>query len=257
MCEIAYQELATSTRKKVDRLMSHDSQYNTFADACNFADDPRQRAIEHYVNFPRDTQAVTSDECLLADDCLFTAIDADLRVLAEADASDLDKLTAMKFLGHWIGDLHQPLHVSFADDRGGNNVAVTGRCEGSMHSTWDACLIVSRILEEPHTGPQAAALAQRLRAGITDVERDRWHQDNIPQWADESFQIVTAEDTGYCDRTADGCIYDLASNRLTYAGGRMKQVMVSEHYIDAQAPIIRSLLSRAGVRLAYLLNNTL
>ena len=38
---------------------------------------------------------------------------------------------------HWVGDIHQPLHVSFEDDRGGNNIQVNGQCSGNLHATWD------------------------------------------------------------------------------------------------------------------------
>jgi hypothetical protein len=44
----------------------------------------------------------------------------------DRNASDADKLASLKFLGHWVGDVHQPLHVSFADDRGGNEIEITG-----------------------------------------------------------------------------------------------------------------------------------
>jgi len=43
---------------------------------------------------------------------------ADLEVLRTSN-DDQAKLVSLKFLGHWVGDIHQPLHVSFADDRGG------------------------------------------------------------------------------------------------------------------------------------------
>ena len=42
----------------------------------------------------------------------------------------------------WVGDIHQPLHVSFEDDRGGNSVLVTGLCDANLHSAWDACLVL-------------------------------------------------------------------------------------------------------------------
>ena len=50
--------------------------------------------------------------------CVVTAIDADLAILSQADAPAPARLAALKFLGHWVGDVHQPLHVSFKDDSG-------------------------------------------------------------------------------------------------------------------------------------------
>jgi S1/P1 Nuclease len=61
-------------------------------------------------------------------------------VLSSPTASDQDQLDALKFLGHWVGDVHQPLHVSFEDDRGGNGVKVSGvLCGGKLHGVWDSC----------------------------------------------------------------------------------------------------------------------
>jgi S1/P1 Nuclease len=47
------------------------------------------------------------------------------------------RLIVLKSVGHWVGDIHQPLHVSFVDDRGGNNIRVSGQCAGNLHATWD------------------------------------------------------------------------------------------------------------------------
>lgn len=57
---------------------------------------------------------------------MLTAILNDAKVLSSRDTADIDRLIALKSLGHWVGDIHQPLHVSFEDDRGGNNIRVSG-----------------------------------------------------------------------------------------------------------------------------------
>jgi hypothetical protein len=44
-----------------------------------------------------------------------------------------------------VGDVHQPLHVSFEDDRGGNNITVVGECQGKLHAAWDSCLVVKAV----------------------------------------------------------------------------------------------------------------
>jgi hypothetical protein len=73
---------------------------------------------------------------------VLTAILADSKVLASKAETDADRLIALKSLGHWVGDIHQPLHVSFGDDRGGNNISVSGQCSGNLHATWDNCLVL-------------------------------------------------------------------------------------------------------------------
>src|SRR5262249_13692747 len=74
-----------------------------------------------------------------------SAIAKDFAVLSSSAASDADKAASLKFLGHWVGDVHQPLHVSFEDDRGGNEINVVGDCRGNLHSAWDTCLVVEAL----------------------------------------------------------------------------------------------------------------
>jgi S1/P1 Nuclease len=62
----------------------------------------------------------------LAEKCVVSAIEDDFAVLASSDSTDEEKLAALKFLGHWVGDIHQPLHAGFQDDRGGNHVRTQG-----------------------------------------------------------------------------------------------------------------------------------
>lgn len=145
ICEIAFQDLTPPARAEVRRLLGTepDPPFRRFSNTCTWADHPRKRAPEHYLNLPRTQTRVTAADqsCPLADVCVLTAIAADTAVLKDATASDADKLAALKFLGHWIGDLHQPLHISFQDDRGGYEVEVRGLCTPNLHAVWDTCLL--------------------------------------------------------------------------------------------------------------------
>jgi hypothetical protein len=76
-------------------------------------------------------------------------------------------LIALKSLGHWVGDIHQPLHVSFLDDRGGNTIRTSGQCPGNLHAVWDNCLVQYAI------GPDASEAATDLLAVISGLERFR------------------------------------------------------------------------------------
>ena len=63
--------------------------------------------------------------CPPATDCVVSAIDKDLAVLSSSSASE-QQLASLKSLGHWVGDIHPSLHVSFEDDRGGNSIGASG-----------------------------------------------------------------------------------------------------------------------------------
>ena len=89
-------------------------------------------------------------------------------------------MIALKFLGHWVGDIHQPLHVSFKDDRGGNNITVSGQCLGKkLHLAWDNCLVLAAI------GPDVSEAGSDLIDSITPAMREQWTASDPLDWANE------------------------------------------------------------------------
>jgi hypothetical protein len=106
--------------------------------------------------------------------CVVTAIKKDFEVLSSNNASQAQKLASLKFLGHWVGDIHQPLHVSFEGDRGGNNILVTGECGYNLHSAWDSCLVVKAV------GADVGTAATDLMKSITPAKIEEWtHSDPV------------------------------------------------------------------------------
>ena len=168
ICEIAFQELTPQARARVKQLLEHDPDFTLFSKACTWPDHPRKRASEHFVNLPRSAAQIGDDPCPLDDACVVTAIDADVAVLSRADAPEMDQLAALKYLGHWVGDVHQPLHVSFKDDRGGNAIDARGPCSDDLHAVWDTCIIERKL------GRDIRHVASELRARVTDDDRAAW-----------------------------------------------------------------------------------
>jgi hypothetical protein len=157
--------------------------------------------------------------------CVVTAIKKDFDVLSFPNASQAQKLASLKFLGHWVGDIHQPLHVSFEDDRGGNGILVTGICgTANLHSAWDTCLVLKAVGEN---------------AG------ESWTRSKPIDWANESFAIAEQAQTKYCIRQGASC--DHPSGKVT----------IDAAYVVAKTPIIREQLQKAGVRLVHMLDAAL
>ena len=179
VCEIAFLELNDTARQRVIALIRQDREFRTFRASCNWPDRPRQRASEHFVNLPRDATGLGDDPCPLAEKCVVTAIEEDVAVLASPDATDAEKLVALKFLGHWVGDIHQPLHAGFQDDRGGNRIRTHGSSCDNLHAVWDRCLLEERVGMEPR------AIVGELRAGITAEQRAAWLASDPLDWANE------------------------------------------------------------------------
>jgi S1/P1 Nuclease len=168
VCELAVRELDDTARQRVIALIQQDDEFTTFRASCNWADKPRPRAHEHFVNLPRDATGLDGDVCPMAEECAVSAIEDDFAVLASSDATDDEKLAALKFLGHWVGDIHQPLHAASQDDRGGNHIRTQGSSCESLHTLWDRCIVEERIGMHPLT------IVRELRAGITDEQRADW-----------------------------------------------------------------------------------
>jgi queuine/archaeosine tRNA-ribosyltransferase len=154
------------------------------------------------------------------------------------EQTDASKLATLKSLAHWVGDIHQPLHVSFQDDLGGNKLHVSGECS-NLHAVWDNCLVQYTI------GPDISEAVDDLVAAITPEMKAEWNASTPRDWANESFTISVSARTRYC--IVHGASCDLAATDLA----------IGTEYLDANEAIVREQLQKAGVRLARILDTDL
>ena len=239
ICEMAFRLAQPSTRAEIQKLISNDQQFDTFSESCVWPDHPRQRANEHFLNLPRDSDGLHSETCPGAAACVVTAIKKDFQVLSSNSANQAKKLESLKFLGHWVGDIHQPLHVSFEDDRGGNSVLVTGLCDANLHSAWDTCLVLKAV------GEDVSGAATELMKTITPARIESWTHSAPMDWANESFAIAEQARTEYCIRQGASC---------NHPAGK---VNIDAAYVAVNTPVVREQLQKAGVRLAHMLDAAL
>ena len=190
------------------------------------------------MNLSRDSAGLNSDQCPLAPNCVLTAILSDQTILASKRATDADRLLALKSLGHWVGDIHQPLHVSFGDDRGGNSISVSG-CARNLHAVWDNCLVDYAV------GSDVVKAANSMMAAITPDMLNQWTSSTPRDWANESFAISEAVTTLYCVMHGQSC--DSTRDALT----------ITTEYLESNKPVVRVQLQKAAVRLAHLLDMAL
>ena len=179
----------------------------------------------HFINFPKDANTYDQQRDCKLRNCVIEAIAWYLQVLKSPDAPRNEKRIALRFVAHLVGDIHQPLHAGFAEDRGGNSVDVrfNGRKE-NLHSLWDTALVE---LEEG----TSAEIAKRIQANVTEEDRQQWQHGIAADWALESLAIVRAQ------------VYRLPESSEINAA-----------YIERARPVIRTRLAQAGARLALLLN---
>jgi hypothetical protein len=249
---IARTYLAPQTRITVDAMLAQDPDPLSgrgMVDAASWADDYRDQHREtsawHYVDleldgpdlksachgFPRPVGPASAGP---AKDCIVNKMEEFEAELASPDTPRAERLIALKFLLHLVGDLHQPLHAADNHDHGGNCVLVSlgGARTTNLHHFWDTTTI-------DHLGQDAQAAAARLRKGNSPAQIRRWQQGSARDWALESYSV--AQKVAYRLGTNPGC-EDRAPIEISshYAA-------VAQHAADLQ-------LDKAGVRLAHVLN---
>lgn len=274
ICEIAYREMSDDAREKLNALLDNQGfrdehgelRYPSFNHGCLREDQVRNRPTEHYINFPRDWARVEDGDCPNWNKCLLSAIENDKEILADTNRSVDERLAAALALGHWIGDIHQPLHVSFSDDRGGNSINKRGRCGArNLHAVWDRCLVERRVIfvREPENADEYAEFTPMYRAAdwlIADAaETDvaEWIASEPWKWAAESFDLARKPELGYCVMVGNTCQY--TDSEIAHDGDRdnRKTVQITEQYLDQFAPDVIDRLTQAGFRLAATLDAAL
>lgn len=186
-CEAAYQFAAPATQKKIDAMVAQHPDYDSFGALCSWADHIKSdekwdwAKPHHYVNFPHERAKVTAQDCPVQGGCILSAIQHHYDVLTH----NPNDWVALAFLAHFIGDLHQPLHVSFADDLGGNRASVVYFDQPTnLHRLWDTDMLVHR------GGESGVQQAEQLVRGAVSLSPLTVTPEQTLSWANESAAIT-------------------------------------------------------------------
>lgn len=187
----------------------------------------------HYCNLPRSATQFEMIWCGTC--CVVGAIYNYTSILNTTQPSPcaLDGTStpcALEFLVHFVGDSHQPLHVGYEDDRGGNSVKVDWySSQTNLHAVWDTKIIQQWISNFEDATQELEAM---LKANPNLWDQYTANMDPL-FWADESFDLVRND------------VYHYTSTNL------------GDAYYNANLPIVKERLLAAGIRLAQTLNNAL
>jgi len=145
IAELAESQLTPAAAAEVGRLLSLEPG-STMVSVSTWADEIRRPASAplHYVNLPADDCTYVRQRDCADGRCLVEAINEQVLIL-RSKANDARRLVALKWVIHLVGDIHQPLHVGLASDKGGNQFQVRAFGRGSnLHAVWDRELIRRR-----------------------------------------------------------------------------------------------------------------
>ena len=228
---VAEDHLDETTKVMIQSLLGNNHLYSI----ATWADDIRRERPEtrawHYVNIPSGRTYEANRDCALPESCVVAKIHEFTNVLTDKTASREQRAEALRFLVHFVGDVHQPFHA-VKEAAGGNDITVRylgscqcGRHECNLHGVWDTSMILETGLSRPEYSQQ---LEELIRATKLDAQATG----SAEQWANESRQLATAA------WVQDGANLD-------------------EQYDRAQIKVVDRQMALAGLRLAKLLNQTI
>lgn len=278
---IAEKHLTPEAKKFVETLLLEnpvDPQLNRYcggpelgllAAASTWSDDIRRQRPEtapwHFINIPRGAAHNPLDAYCGDRGCITKAISDQLSILKDKNAEPPKRAEALRFIVHFVGDLHMPLHASDNNDLGGNCVPVTyfrrDPAEHShpfspnLHSIWDVA-----ILERDMEGAEPPEYANFLD-DLFGAKMELWRKAgvHVDDWAWESHDV--AESVAYGELVPKIPLESPVPTRncsdANQIGRRMLALHISarEAYQAAAAPIVQQRLAQAGIRLAILLND--
>lgn len=183
--EIASRNLSPKAKEAVKKIFNNKE---TLAEAALWPDRIKSEAKYrklyshlHYISF--DKNISLDDHLKKSQEHILWAIDKFTKDLKDKKSTNEQKLIALRFLAHLIGDLHQPLHVGYSNDRGGNTVKATwfGN-KTDLHHIWDDDIIK---LEELSYTEYASKLNIASQKDIM-----KWQKSAPTEWAKESREYL-------------------------------------------------------------------
>jgi len=279
---LAEKHLTPEAKQFVEKLLAEnpiDAKLNRYcggasrdlmADASTWADDvrgERKNGPWHYIDVPRGSERGPLEPYCGPHGCVTRAIREQLVILKDAKADGAKRAEALRYIIHFVGDLHQPLHTTTNADEGGNCVPVkyfrrsarqhNRSYSPNLHSLWDTA-IPDRDAEGADPAEYAETLEAQFAADIEGWQKEGIHVD---RWVWEGFDL--AESVVYGALTpriavepnvpVDSCSDDNnIGERLLH-----QNITAGETYQDRAAPVAEKRIAEGGVRLAMILNDAL
>jgi hypothetical protein len=247
--------------------------------AATWADDERSKDPStggwHFIDIPRGAKRGDfGPYCAPPEGCVTQALKDQIAILKDATKPPAERANALRFIIHFVGDMHQPLHCTSNNDRGGNCVPVTyfgtapqlsqknpaSESYGpNLHSIWDSYLIQTDMADQKLTSVQqfADALDQKFHNQIAAWQKAGM---DLDAWAWASHEA--AEKTAYgelpkkivIEKPVVPPIASCADDDHVAQRMLALNLDLERPYEAAVTPVVEEQLEMAGVRLAMILN---
>lgn len=226
VAQLAENKLSPKAKTAIKSLLGTQS----LADVANWADQVKGNTQWshtkpwHFIDIPDhgDYEDVPHE-----DSDVVYAITELVRALKSSSAAPMDKKSALMFLVHFVGDIHQPLHVGRPDDHGGNSIKVVfeGK-QTNLHALWDSGMIQAQRMDYK----QYVAALESSEAFTYDIPEFKFSEVIQECMALRSqiymFRAVAQDavilDAGYMDRNLEDM-----NQRLLIGGKRLARILNS------------------------------
>jgi S1/P1 Nuclease len=253
---VASELLAPKTRLRLNQILEGSGTPDGLAEMTLYMDINRKELSEkvpgsekwHYDNQPV-CKSLTFDQYCPKGDCASAKIPELFRKLKNPATPKDERVQALRFLVHMVGDIHQPLHAADDSDLGANLkfVLIPESDQGRrLHGVWDTD-IVKRALKGSNETVYAKELIKKYREQIST-----WQSGDVVNavrgWMNESHSLSKL--VTYNNLPNFTCGKEWESTIVT-------PVQLSEYYMTSAAATVPPQLAKAGARIAMMLNSAL
>tara|TARA_B100001113_G_scaffold257186_1_gene212440 strand:- start:58 stop:822 length:765 start_codon:yes stop_codon:yes gene_type:complete len=220
--EIAEQNISEKTKKEIAKILDGAS----LAYIAFYADEIKSdRKYDkyyswHFINFDLDENYMDTPPSDKGD--LYTAINKCIDVLKDISIDKETKAFHLKLLVHFIGDLHQPLHLGQEEDRGANRISVKWfGSNTNLHSVWDSKMIDGYKMSYSE---MAYNLQKTRENNSKEFQREdliKWI-DEIHDYTQEIYKSLDDTNLGYAYQYNN---FDTVKNMLSLGGYRLARVL--------------------------------
>jgi hypothetical protein len=226
---LAVELVSPSTREALAGFLDS-MEPERIASACNWPDRVREAGMAdwsrplHYVNPDPNAEFYRRSRDCPDGECLPEAVRHYAAQVGDGTLSNNERKEAFAFLCHFVGDLHQPLHVGYAADRGGNDLTVFWNGQAiDLHHFWDR-----EVIDQHVTGwePMVALLRQRPNAAEppwTPAQVDAWTNESLTFMRQSAYPEQVEIDPVFAERS-----WLITQQRLDAAATRLAKVLDAE-----------------------------
>lgn len=190
----------------------------------------------HFLDIPKDQTAYDPQRDCKGDNCIIAQIERFRGILGDTTRREAERIVVLKYLVHFLGDLHQPPHCADNMDRGGNEVLVTFLGQETnphtqklwyLHAVWDQGIIEEKDTSDIH-------YAKRLNAWLNHQDVPEMTKGTVIEWAIEAHKAARHD------------AFHIPNDR-----------QLGEPYYETNLPVVDRQLAKSRARLAHILKLTL